>query len=116
MERSRTTDIANHLESKVPEVTLLFWVLKLAATTLGETGGDTLSMSMNLGYLVSTLIFAVAFLGAVWVQIRAQHFHAYLYWLTIASGTRADPRCSSACSSLPSSSGIGRSGRFRWTP
>lgn len=74
-------------ESKVPEVTLLFWILKLTATTLGETGGDTLSMQMNLGYLLSTAIFAVLFLLMVWIQIRAKHFHPYLYWLTIVATT-----------------------------
>ena len=74
-------------ESKVPQVTLLFWLLKLTATTLGETGGDTLSMQLNLGYLVSTGIFAAIFLLAVWIQIRAQHFHPYLYWFTIVATT-----------------------------
>ena len=72
---------------KVPEVTLVFWIIKIAATTLGETGGDAVSMSMNLGYLVGTLIFAVIFLGAVVAQIRAQRFHPFLYWLTIIATT-----------------------------
>jgi uncharacterized membrane-anchored protein len=73
--------------SKVPEVTLLFWVLKVAATTLGETGGDAVSMSMNLGYLVGTAIFAVIFLAAVAIQIRAKTFHPALYWTTIIATT-----------------------------
>jgi uncharacterized membrane-anchored protein len=73
--------------SKVPEVTLLFWVIKIAATTLGETGGDTVSMSMNLGYLVGTAIFAVIFLAAVTVQIKAERFHPYIYWFTIIATT-----------------------------
>jgi len=73
--------------SKVPEVTLLFWIMKIAATTLGETGGDAVSMSMNLGYLVGTVIFAVIFLVAVLAQIKAKGFHPFLYWATIIATT-----------------------------
>ena len=73
--------------SKVPEVTLMFWVIKMLATTLGETGGDAVSMSMNLGYLISTLIFAVVFLLAVLAQIKSKQFHPYLYWATIIATT-----------------------------
>jgi len=72
---------------KVPEVTLIFWIIKVAATTLGETAGDALSMSMNLGYLVSTGIFAVLFLSMVGAQIRAKAFHPFLYWATIIATT-----------------------------
>ncbi|TFW29158.1 COG4705 family protein [Massilia horti] len=73
--------------SKVPEVTLSFWVIKIAATTLGETGGDAVSMSMNLGYLVGTGIFAAIFFAAVLAQIRAKRFHPFLYWTTIIATT-----------------------------
>jgi uncharacterized membrane-anchored protein len=73
--------------SKVPEVTLGFWIIKILATTLGETGGDAVTMSMNLGYAVGTLIFLAIFLGAVSVQIRSKNFNAYLYWLTIVATT-----------------------------
>ena len=73
--------------SKVPEVTLLFWVLKILATTLGETGGDAVSMSMQLGYLVGTAIFAVLFLAFVAFQVRATKFHPTLYWATIIATT-----------------------------
>jgi len=73
--------------SKVPEVTLVFWLIKIAATTLGETGGDAMSMSLDLGYLVSTGIFAVAFGIAVYAQIAAKQFHPLLYWLTIVATT-----------------------------
>jgi hypothetical protein len=73
--------------NKVPEVTLLFWEIKIAATTLGETGGDALSMSVGLGYLTSTLIFAAIFLAAVAVQIKAKQFHPALYWTTIVATT-----------------------------
>jgi uncharacterized membrane-anchored protein len=73
--------------AKVPEVTLVFWLIKIAATTLGETGGDALSMSMNLGYLVSTFIFAAVFIVAVIAQIKADRFHPALYWVTIIATT-----------------------------
>ena len=73
--------------SKVPEVTLLFWIIKILATTLGETGGDAVSMSMNLGYLVGTAIFAVLFVIAVWAQVSAKQFHPPLYWITIVATT-----------------------------
>lgn len=73
--------------AKVPEVTLLFWVIKIAATTLGETGGDAVSMSMQLGYLTATAIFAVVFLVAVGAQIKARAFHPFLYWATIIATT-----------------------------
>ncbi|WP_087690208.1 MULTISPECIES: COG4705 family protein [unclassified Pandoraea] len=73
--------------AKVPEVTLMFWVVKIAATTLGETGGDAVSMSMNLGYLVATAIFAVVFAILVSAQIRAKSFHPALYWATIIATT-----------------------------
>src|SRR5450830_449609 len=76
-----------HTLSKVPEVTLIFWIIKIAATTLGETGGDAVSMSMNLGYLVGTAIFAAVFLIAVVAQIKAKHFHPFLYWTTIIATT-----------------------------
>lgn len=73
--------------SKVPEVTLVFWVIKIAATTLGETGGDAVSMSMNLGYLIGTAIFAVAFFVSALAQIKARRFRPYLYWTTIVATT-----------------------------
>lgn len=72
---------------KVPQVTLLFWAIKIAATTLGETGGDAVSMSMQLGYLAGTGIFALAFLLAVAAQIRATRFRPGLYWLTVIATT-----------------------------
>jgi uncharacterized membrane-anchored protein len=73
--------------SKVPEVALGFWIIKILATTLGETGGDAVTMSMKLGYAVGTLIFLAIFLAAVAVQIRAENFNPYLYWLTIVATT-----------------------------
>jgi len=73
--------------SKVPEVTLVFWIIKIFATTLGETGGDAVSMSMELGYLAGTGIFAVIFMAAVMAQIAAKRFHPVLYWVTIIATT-----------------------------
>jgi len=73
--------------SKVPEVTLIFWIIKILATTLGETGGDAVSMSMNIGYLVSTGIFGAIFIVAVIAQISAKRFHPALYWTTIIATT-----------------------------
>ena len=73
--------------NKVPEVVLIFWIIKIAATTLGETGGDAVSMSMNLGYLVGTAIFAAIFFVAVFAQIRAKRFHPFFYWTTIIATT-----------------------------
>ena len=75
--------------SKVPEVTLLFWVVKIIATTLGETAGDAVTMSMNLGYLVGTTIFTTIFVLAVTAQIRATKFHPYLFWFVIVATTTA---------------------------
>lgn len=73
--------------AKVPALTLGFWIIKILATTLGETGGDAVTMSMNLGYLVGTGIFMVLFIGAVLAQIQAQRFHPFLYWATIIAST-----------------------------
>lgn len=93
MEQAATNETASSEESskvifsKVPELTVVFWMLKITATTLGETGGDTLSMSLNLGYLLSTGIFAVIFLAAVAVQIKAPRFHPVIYWVTIVATT-----------------------------
>jgi uncharacterized membrane-anchored protein len=73
--------------SKVPALTLIFWGIKILATTLGETAGDALSMSLNLGYLLSTIIFAGIFVFAVSLQIKARQFQPYLYWATIIATT-----------------------------
>ena len=75
--------------SKVPAVTLTFWVIKIAATTLGETGGDAVTMSMHLGYLVGTAIFVAIFVAAVSAQMVAKRFHPYLYWAVIIATTTA---------------------------
>jgi uncharacterized membrane-anchored protein len=75
--------------SKVPEVTLVFWIIKILATTLGETGGDAVSMSMNLGYAVSSIIFGGIFVVAVIAQISAKKFYPFLYWLVVIATTTA---------------------------
>lgn len=77
------------VETKVPAVTLGFWIIKIAATTLGETGGDTVSMTMNLGYLVGTAIFLSTLAALVAIQIVAKKFHPFLYWATIIASTTA---------------------------
>src|SRR5437762_8213358 len=77
----------NDLLIKVPAVTLAFWIIKIAATTLGETGADAVSMSMDLGYLVATGIFAAIFVLAVGAQIAARGFHPFLYWAPIIPTT-----------------------------
>jgi uncharacterized membrane-anchored protein len=73
--------------TKVPEVTLAFWIIKILATTLGETGGDAVTMSMNLGYLAGTVIFAAIFASAVVAQMSAKRFHPFLYWTVIVATT-----------------------------
>jgi len=75
--------------SKVPEVTLVFWVVKIAATTLGETAGDTVSMTLNWGYLIGTLIFFSLLVLLVVAQIAAKKFQPFLYWATIVASTTA---------------------------
>lgn len=75
--------------SKVPAVTLGFWIIKILATTLGETAGDTVSMSMDLGYLAATAIFVAVLLLLIWRQIAARGFHPFLYWATIIASTTA---------------------------
>jgi len=77
------------LASKVPAVTLGFWLIKILATTLGETGGDTVSMTMNLGYLIGTAIFLTVLVALVWWQVAATRFHPFLYWATIIASTTA---------------------------
>jgi uncharacterized membrane-anchored protein len=80
---------AREIPSKVPAITLGFWMIKIAATTLGETAGDTLSMTLGLGYLVSTAVFAVGLIVLVTAQISASRFHPFLYWGTIIASTTA---------------------------
>src|SRR4030088_1915496 len=73
--------------NKVPEVTLAFWIIKIAATTLGETGGDTVTMTLNWGYLAGTALFFAALVLLVSLQIVTKKFHPFLYWATIIAST-----------------------------
>src|SRR3981081_1126677 len=104
------------LVAKVPQVTLVFWIVKVLATTLGETGGDAVTMSWlgeppaaakGTGYLVGTAIFGVIFVVAVLVQIKAKKFHPFLYWLTIVATTTVGTTLADYCTR---SLGIGYTG------
>lgn len=77
----------NRTISKLPTVTLGFWVITIIATTLGETGGDTDTMTLNWGYLAGTALFAALLIGMVIAQDRARTFNSWLYWLTIVAST-----------------------------
>src|SRR5580693_207693 len=83
------TDRTSEVLSKVPAVTLGFWIIKILATTLGETGGDTVTMTMKLGYLVGTAMFLTALVVMVIWQTMARKFHPFLYWATIVASTTA---------------------------
>jgi uncharacterized membrane-anchored protein len=83
------TRVLRDCTTKIPEVTLVFWIIKVAATTLGETGGDTVTMTMDLGYLAGTAIFLAALIVLVVAQITARRFHPPLYWATIVASTTA---------------------------
>ena len=73
--------------SKVPEVTVAFWIIKIAATTLGETAGDSVTMTLNWGYLTGTILFLALLIALVTAQIAANKFHTFLYWATIVAST-----------------------------
>lgn len=81
--------VAERLTSKVPAATAGFWVIKILATTLGEVGGNLVSMNMGLGYLAATAILATAFIVLAAAQIAARRFISALYWLTIVASTTA---------------------------
>jgi uncharacterized membrane-anchored protein len=104
------------LVAKVPQITFGFWLIKILATTLGETGGDAVTMSWlgettpeatGTGYLIGTAIFGVIFVAAVFVQIRAKKFHPFLYWLTIVATTTVGTTLADYCTR---SLGIGYTG------
>jgi uncharacterized membrane-anchored protein len=83
------TDTVQRYATKIPEVTLVFWIIKIAATTLGETGGDTVTMTLNWGYLIGTALFLSLLFIFVILQIAAKRFHPFLYWATIVASTTA---------------------------
>jgi len=87
MARVEASSDAGQLLSKVPQITAVFWIVKICATTVGETGGDALSMSLKLGYLVSTLIFLGFFVVALTAQLLARRYHPWIYWLVVVATT-----------------------------
>jgi uncharacterized membrane-anchored protein len=82
-------ELDNGTLSKLPAVTLGFWIIKVLATTLGETGGDAVTMTLGLGYLIGTAIFATLLIAALFAQITATRFHPFLYWTVIVATTTA---------------------------
>src|SRR5437764_3025966 len=109
-------DRKSEVVAKVPQVILLFWIIKIFATTLGETGGDAVTMSWlgettdeakGTGYLIGSAIFGVIFVAAVLVQIKAKKFHPFLYWLTIVATTTVGTTLADYCTR---SLGIGYTG------
>jgi len=103
---NKLDETTSDLVAKVPQVTLLFWIIKILATTLGETGGDAVTMSWlgettteakGTGYLIGTAIFGVIFIAAVLVQIRAKKFHPFLFWLTIVATTTVGTTLADYC-------------------
>ena len=116
MQRGEMDEPKSELVAKVPQVTLLFWIIKILATTLGETGGDAVTMSWlgettsratGTGYLIGTAIFSVIFIAAVLVQIIAKEFHPFLYWMTIVATTTVGTTLADYCNR---SLGIGYTG------
>src|SRR3954470_2571332 len=108
--------VSQMVAAKVPEVTLLFWIIKILATPLGETGGDAVTMSWlgatsedatGRGYLIGTAIFGAIFVAAVLIQIRAKKFHPLLYWFTIVATTTVGTTLADYCTR---SLGIGYTG------
>jgi len=81
------TSAMERTSTKVPEVTLVFWIVKIAATTLGETGGDSVTMTLKWGYLAGTILFLAVLVTLVVLQIVAKKFHPFLYWATIVAST-----------------------------
>jgi uncharacterized membrane-anchored protein len=84
---TRDSNYLRKAATKIPEVTLIFWIIKIAATTLGETGGDSVTMTLNWGYLSGTAIFVAVLIGLVVLQIAAERFNPFLYWATIVAST-----------------------------
>ncbi len=87
LRKERMIDATRNVASKVPQVTLAFWIIKILATTLGETGGDALSMTLKLGYLVSTMIFLAFFIFTLIAQVRSKRYHPAFYWAVVVATT-----------------------------
>jgi uncharacterized membrane-anchored protein len=87
LQRDSGIDTGAEILSKVPRVTLAFWIIKILATTVGETGGDALSMTLNLGYAVSSLIFLGFFCVTLAAQITSKRYHPVFYWAVVVATT-----------------------------
>jgi uncharacterized membrane-anchored protein len=87
MSDRRDGDFAHEVLSKAPQATLMFWVVKICATTVGETGGDAVSMTLKLGYLIATLIFLAFFVVTMAAQVSARRYHPLSYWLVVVATT-----------------------------
>jgi uncharacterized membrane-anchored protein len=85
-ERHKISMVSEAL-SKAPQATLMFWLDKICATTVGETGGDAVSMTLNAGYLIATLIFLGFFIATVTAQVIARRYHPVIYWLVVVATT-----------------------------
>ena len=107
MDNVPNRSIAAEVVSKVPAVTLGFWVIKIFATTLGETGGDAVTMTLGLGYLVGTAIFAAVLVVAIGAQVTAKRFHPFIYWFAIVATTTVGTTMADFCDR---SLGIGYAG------
>ena len=107
MDSARTALSTRDIVSKVPAVTLGFWIIKIFATTLGETGGDAVTMTLGLGYLVGTVIFAAVLIAAVGAQVIARRFHPFIYWCAIVATTTVGTTMADFCDR---SLGIGYAG------
>lgn len=116
-----STSLLRDAATKVPEVTLGFWAIKILATTLGETGGDSVTMSWlhadahphNGGYLIGTGIFVVVFVAAVIAQILAKKFNPWIYWIAIVASTTVGTAMADL---FDRSLGIGYTGDRRFCP
>ena len=100
MDHVRNTLGVEDVVSKVPAVTLGFWIIKIFATTLGETGGDAVTMTLGLGYLGGTAIFAAVLIAAVGAQIGAKRFHPFIYWFAIVATTTVGTTMADFCDPL----------------
>ena len=107
MDNVRSSLITREVVSKVPAVTLGFWIIKVFATTLGETGGDAVTMTLGFGYLIGTAIFATILVAAVGTQIVAKRFHPFIYWCAIVATTTVGTTMADFCDR---SLGIGYAG------
>src|SRR5690242_2684572 len=83
------TDNSNHIWNKIPALTLLFWIMKITATTLGETGGDWLAQTLNVGYATSTIIFFSFFVMLLIAQLISRKYIPSIYWLVIVATSTA---------------------------